>query len=157
MPSAISCTIGNAAVLGGLTSFGYQFQSSTHAPGTWSALTGLPAVLILLAQLLAMAACLIGCWWLVRRTGNGASNVANRALRRPVLTGFAVIAFLLVINGVGVADRVLLQRCFAQNEVLTIVWSQALAGLVLWPLQIIAFVVLIIGLLHRHLGLSRAS
>ena len=153
----VSRTIGNTAVLGGLTSFGYHFQSYTHAPDAWSALGSLPALLSLLAQLLIMGACLAGGWWLARRAEAGASKLATKALRRPVLVGLAAVVLLLVTNSAGAVDRMLLQRIFSQNEVMTIVWSQTLAGLVLWPLQIVGFVALTIALLRRRLRAQQAA
>lgn len=155
--STASRCLGNAAVIVSLTGFGYHVRSSNMPPSVWSALSGLTAALTLLAQLLGMGVLLAGCCYLARWTEDGAHRLVNRILQRPFLAGFAVLAFLLVINGTWIVERMLVQRCVPPSEAISFVYPQMLVGLVLWPLQIAAFVTLTIALLRRRLRPQQAA
>ena len=143
----------DAAVVGGLTGFGYKFQWL----GPYSTANLFAASLFGLGNVLALAACIAGCWWLVRRKEDAVHKVAVKALRRPVLLGLAASVFFGVIASAINAEAPLLLKYYPIEVIGSVRLSQSLANLVLSPLQTLAFMVLTIVLLRRRLGLGCAS
>jgi hypothetical protein len=154
---ALSHTVTEVAVLGGLAGLGYKYHYTVQGSFPWYHGTFLPAALMLLTNLAALAGCVAGCWWFARRMENRAAKVAVKALRWPILTGLAAMVLLLVINGVSFAEGNLLLLRYSPSELGAIYTSKSLATLILWPLVTTAFVVLTILLLRRRFRLSRAS
>jgi hypothetical protein len=143
----------DAAVLGGLTGLGYKFQHSSP----YSSANLFAAALFGLANSLALAACIAGCWWLVRRKEDTAHNVAVKALRRPVLLGVAVSVLFLAFTLGTVVEMPLMLRYYSLQAIGNISMAQSLARFVLMPLEMLAFVVLTIVLFRRRFRLSLAS
>ncbi len=147
----------DVSVLGGLAGLGYRFPSAATGQFFWSLQSLFTAALFALANILALAACVAVCWWVTRRMETGASQVATRALRRPILVGLATIILLLLLNGAWTTESILLRHYYSSSEMGAIAISKSLAALVLWPVQTVTFVGLTILLLRRRLRLSPAS
>ncbi len=138
-----------AALIGGMAGFGYNFPRTD----AFSARNLIIAALLVLANLLGLAGCVAGGWWLVRRKEETAHKVTLKALRRPVLLGLAVSLFLWVISftQVWVLNGPLVFKRYGPAVLSNLYAIQSLAWAVLGPLQTLAFVILTIVLLRRRL------
>ena len=151
---SIAHVVSNVAVLGGLTGVGYMFpHSADYSSGNLFA-----AALFALAHLLALTACIAGCWWLVRRKEDTAHKAAVKALQRPVLLGLGLCVFLLTISlSSSVVWRLLVFKYYAPEAIGSIAIAQSLGLFPLTLLQTLAFVVLTIILFRRRVHLGTAS
>jgi hypothetical protein len=143
----------DAAVFGGLTGLGYKFQGA----GQFSTANLFAAALFGLANLVALAACIAACWWLVRRKEAAAHKVAVKALRRPVLLGLVVTVVFVVIAVPLPAELPLLLKYYPAEVIGSVRFTQSLANWILSPLETLAFMILTIVLFRRRLRLGSAS
>ncbi len=149
----LSHAAADGAVLGGLAGLGYKFP---HSALPWT--SHLPtATAFGLANVLALAGCVAGCWWLARRKESTARQVAAKALRRPVLLGLAASVLVLTVSMVGSAEWSLLAQFYGPEALGNIATAQALSRMVLILLQTLGFVVLTIVLLRRRFRVSHVS
>jgi hypothetical protein len=148
--TTLSRVTADTVVLGGLAGFGY------NSPRAYPLSAGslFAAALFGLANLVVLAGCVAGCWWLVRRKEDTAHKVALKALHQPVLLGLALSGLVLVIGFSSVVEWPLVQRYYAPEVVGNIATAKSFAHLVLAPLQTLAFVVLTIVLFRRRLRLA---
>jgi hypothetical protein len=151
--TSFSRVAADAAVIGGLAGFGSSF------PQAYPFSTGgvLAAALFGLVQLLALAGCVTGCWWLVRRKENAVHYAVVKALRRPVVLGLVVTVILLVISLIPTAIYPLMHKLYSPEVIGRVALAKTIGWLILSPLQTLAFVVLTIVLLRRRVRLSPAA
>jgi hypothetical protein len=151
----VSRLAADAGVLGGLIGLRYSFPSTYPLSGGSLFATAVFG----LANLLALTGCVAGCWWLLRRVENTAHRMALKALRRPILLGLVVSALVLVLHysELRFAMGPLLSQGYSGKLLTNFLTARSLALWALMSLETLAFVVLTIVLLRRHLCLQSAS
>jgi hypothetical protein len=144
----------DAAVLGGLAGFGYNFQPASRTGSELWHDALLPMTLLSLANIFALAGCGAVCWWLMRHKDNTVRKLGEKISQRPVLAGFGLTFLFLGLNSVTFARWPLLQLRYSPQALGVIATSMSLAGSILALLQTVGLVVLTVLLLRRraHLG-----
>lgn len=153
----LSHAVGDAAVLGSLAGLGYNYQPSFRGTFPWADQSLLPAALLLLAHLLALAGGVGVCWWLALRKEHTVRERIAKALRRPVLAGLCLVVLSMLFASVSIFEVQLFQRFYSQTQFGTIITSKTLAAVIFSPLQVIGMVAFTVLLLRRRFRLSNAS
>ena len=151
--TTVARTASDTAVLGGLAGLGYSFPRAYPISGG----SLFAASLFGLTNLLALAGCIAGGWWLVRRKESAMHKVAVRALGRPVLLGMGVSVLWVVANLSSALRWPLMLKHYPPEVVGNIATAQALPWFVIGPLQTVAFVVLTIVLFRRRVRACPAA
>jgi hypothetical protein len=125
--SGLSAVLADAAVIGGLSGFGYHFGSAPDQ--RLLAASIVPGLLLAAVQLLVLALAVWGCGWLVQRKGKTLSVFASQILRRPLFFGLVVIVSRVLLQGSMRGFNMFLAKWFPLGEFSAAVTSMAMAGI----------------------------
>ncbi len=130
----------DGAIIGGFAAFGH---------GTFSGMSLLSVSLFTLINLVAFGVTVLGCWWVVRQNRDRIRKLAEKASRRPVLGGLALLGLYLVINALAQSRYPILMHYFSREAVALVSIPMAVGASVLVLLQAVALVILTILVLRR--------
>jgi hypothetical protein len=155
-PLVCSCasTFADTTLIGGLLGLGCDLKF----PKGNSGFLPVPVVLLAVVNFLALAGCIAGCWWVLRRKGRNLANTTAALLRRPVFVPIlACVMLYLVLGGFGTAKWALLHKWLpietAQGVMVTTFWASTFSSLVV----MLALIVLTVLLGRRQLRPSTTS
>lgn len=148
--SHVSLPMADAAVLGGLTGFGYHFRS---APDQGLGAAIIPGVLLIVFRLLSLTLAAWGCWCLVRRRGERLSIFASHIVRRPFFIGLTVVAGGAILVFLLGSLELLIIRWFSARELGAIGLSINIAGVFNSLVTAVTLAVLTVFLARRRLRL----
>jgi hypothetical protein len=146
--------VAETTVIGGLFGFGCDLKFPTGNLG----MLPVPVALLATAYVLALAACLAACWWILRRKGRTLANSAAALLRRPLFVPIlACVMLSFVVGSFGPVKQMLLAKWLPHQTVVGIIVTMGYASALFSLIVALALPVLTVLLARRQLRPSANS